>query len=87
MFQKIDLRGTWESHVGLLKLAYEVEKECPGSVFLVEQWHGNETRMSKAGMIPYNPLQKVLEETVRGLGVYSPGRRVLFERLGKGENF
>ena len=42
-----------------------IQKAVPNALLVYsEQWHGNETRMIKAGTIPYNSLIKNLE-TIR----------------------
>ncbi|MBC8468215.1 MAG: glycogen/starch synthase [Planctomycetes bacterium] len=61
-FERIDLRGTWESCAPILKISYEVQKAVPEALIVYsEQWHGNEARMIKSGTFPYNPYIKNLE--------------------------
>jgi len=61
-FEQVDLRGTWESCVPILKICYEVQKAVPDVLIIYsEQWHGNEARMIKSGTFPYNPFIKNLE--------------------------
>ncbi|MFX0203311.1 MAG: hypothetical protein ACFFCW_44985, partial [Candidatus Hodarchaeota archaeon] len=69
-FERIDLRGTWESCAPILKICYEVQKAMPTALIVYsEQWHGNEARMIKSGTIPYNPIIKNLESVRDGQDV------------------
>lgn len=65
-FEPIDLRKTEEPNIPLLYLCYKIQKAVPNALLVYsEQWHGNETRMLKAGTIPYNSLIKNME-SIRG---------------------
>jgi len=69
-FERIDLRGTWESCAPILKICYEVQKAVPEALIVYsEQWHGNEARMIKSGTFPYNPFIKNLESIRDGQDV------------------
>lgn len=65
-FEPVDLRKTEEPNIPLLYLCYKIQKAVPNALLVYsEQWHGNETRMLKAGTIPYNSLIKNME-SIRG---------------------
>ena len=66
-FEPIDLRKTEEPNIPLLYLCYKIQKAVPNALLVYsEQWHGNETRMLKAGTIPYNSLIKNMESIRSG---------------------
>ncbi len=72
-FEPIDLRGTNESNIPILYLAYRVQKAVPGALLMYsEQWHANEVRMIKSATIPYNAVIKNLENIRSGQAVDSP---------------
>jgi len=78
-FEPVDLRGTDEANIPLLYLCYRIQKAFPKALLVYsEQWHGNETRMIKAGTVPYNSLIKNLENIRSGQDVH--------EALGLNEN-
>ena len=61
-FEPVDLRNTSEPNIPLLYMCYKIQKTVPNALLAYsEQWHGNETRMLKAGTLPYNSLIKNME--------------------------
>jgi glycogen synthase len=70
-FEPVDLRGSEEPNIPLLYMSYKIQKAVPKAVVIYsEQWHGNETRMIKAGNIPYNSLIKNMENIRSGQNVH-----------------
>ena len=66
-FDPVDLRKTEEPNIPLLYMCYKIQKAVPNALLVYsEQWHGNETRMLKAGTIPYNSLIKNMESIRSG---------------------